>query len=88
MTKCTENTGKEKRMVLRKPVIKMVGDEGEKTPVIQKFEQKYSEEDLLLDCLIKKEEPEDDNTEDSDAPFNVDDGEVASADDDDWLSQL
>lgn len=86
LTKCTENTGKEKRMVLRKPVIKMVGDEGEKTPVIQKFEQKYSEEDLLLDCLIKKEEPE----PEEDIPFDVNDEEVTETEDDeeDWLKNL
>ncbi len=86
LTKCTENTGKEKRMVLRKPVIKMVGDEGEKTPVIQKFEQKYSEEDLLLDCLIKKEEPEPED----DIPFDVNDEEVTETDDEeeDWLKNL
>lgn len=88
LAKCTENTGKEKRMILRKPMIKMVGEDGQKTPVIQKFEQKYDEEDLLLDCLIKKEEHEDDEIKDDDMPFNVDDNEVAATDDDDWLSQL
>jgi hypothetical protein len=87
LTKCTENTGKEKRMVLRKPVIKMVGEDGEKIPVIQKFEQKYSEEDLLLDCLIKKEEPED---SEDDIPFDVNDEEVTDTDDEeeDWLKNL
>ena len=30
LAKCTENTGKEKRMILRKPMIKMVGEDGQK----------------------------------------------------------
>lgn len=88
LAKCTENTGREKRMVLRKPLIKMVGDDGQKVPVIQKFEQKYDDEDLLLDCLIKKEEPEE--ADDDDASFDVEDEDVFGDDDDDtdWLSKL
>ena len=60
LAQCTENTGRERRMILRKPDIKMVGEEGEKKPQIQKFVDIYSEEDLQLDYLIKHEDEEDD----------------------------
>ena len=38
-------------MIIRKPQIKMIGEEGNKVPVIQKFEEKYTDEDLMLDYL-------------------------------------
>jgi len=91
LAKCTESTSKEKRMILRKPVIKMVGEEGSKTPVIQKFEEKYSEDDLLLDFMLVDDEEDDDEDV---PPFDTDeteDDEVESdsaGSDDDWLSQL
>ena len=64
-------------MVLKKPTIKMVGDDT-KVPVLQKFDEKFEENDLLLDCMIKKD--------DNDVPFNEDE----ESDDDglDWLNNL
>lgn len=91
LTKCTENTGKEKRMVIRRPMIKMVGDEGSKVPVIQKTESKYTEEDLILDFMIKSDydddndEPDDVSTDEVDTDDNTLD---TTADDEDWLSKL
>lgn len=80
---CTENKSKVRRMILKKPVIKMVGEEGSKVSQIQKFENKYSEEDLILDYLIQ---PEEKNDEDDEVPFNeVDSNDM---DDDSWLDQL
>lgn len=80
LAKCTEGNGnKERRMVLRKPMIKMVGEEGSKLPQIQKFDEKYSEEDLILACLIVKEESEGDEE---------DQEEVVNDSDSDWLSKL
>ena len=53
------------------------------THLIQKFENKYSEEDLILDYLIQ---PEEKNDEDDEVPFNeVDSNDM---DDDSWLDQL
>lgn len=49
--KCTANGNRERRMVLKKPMIKLVGEE--KTPVVQKFEERFTEEDLYLDYLYK-----------------------------------
>ncbi|WP_346961397.1 hypothetical protein [Clostridium sp.] len=65
---CSTNGAKERRMILRKPLIKQVGDDDNKVPQIQRTEQVFDDEDLLLDCLIPKEndeEEEDLDTEDS-----------------------
>ncbi|WP_455717430.1 hypothetical protein [Anaerosporobacter sp.] len=73
-------------MILRKPVIKMVGDDDNKVPQIQKFEQKYSEEDLILDFMFVSDEEDDD-----DAATDADDTDVENEtveDDEDWLSKL
>lgn len=87
LAKCTENGNRERRMVLRKPMIKMVGEEGNKVPVIQKFEEKYSDEDLMLDYLVRNEDDE----EDEDLPFekeDVDDTTDTVDDDSSWLDAL
>lgn len=86
LAKCTVSSGREKRMVIRKPSIKMVEDkEGNKTPVIQKFEQKYDEDDLILDFMYDTGDPDDD-ADDNDA--SEDETEVATSDDNDWLNNL
>lgn len=73
LARCTANGSRERRMVLRKPVIKMVGDEN-KVPVIQKFEERYTEDDLVLDYLyegnntvekVVLESPEEDEVDNS-----------------------
>lgn len=58
LAKCTANGSRERRMVLKKPVIKLVGDDDNKVPVVQKFEGRFKEEDLVLDYLYenKKED--------------------------------
>ena len=79
LAKCTANGSRERRMVLKKPMIKLVGDD--KTPVIQKFDERYNEEDLVLDYLFDKKS-------DDKPPFDTDD----ETDSDDnsmvWLSKL
>lgn len=80
LAKCTANGSRERRMVLRKPMIKLVGEE--KVPVIQKFEKKYKEEDLVLDYLY-----EDNKSNDDKPPFDTDD--ESSVDDSmAWLNDL
>lgn len=54
LEKCSSNGSRERRMVLKKPMIKTVGEE--KTPVLQKFEERYTEEDLILDCMNKSDD--------------------------------
>lgn len=90
LAKCTVSSGREKRMVIRKPSIKMVEDkEGNKTPVIQKFEQKYDEDDLILDFMYETDNNADD-TESDTLPFAESEEEVAAKanDDNDWLNNL
>lgn len=81
---CSSNGSREKRMVLRKPYIKLVGED--KIPQIQKFENQYSEDDLILNCMMDDgdEAPWD---EDEDLDANV--AESADAGDDmGWLDSL
>ena len=79
LARCSTNGNREQRMVLRKPYIKLVGED--KIPTIQKFEEKYTEEDLFIDlgnAYVDMPEPEEpDNTESSDV-----------GDDMSWLNAL
>ncbi len=78
LAKCTANGSRERRMVLKKPVIKLVGED--KIPVVQKFEERYTEEDLILDYLYDFND-----VSDEEIPFN----ETTESDDSmDWLSKL
>lgn len=81
LAKCTAGSSRERRMVLRKPAIRLVGDD-EKVPVLQIFEERYAEEDLILDYLFEKN--------DEKPPFNVEEEkeEVDGGDELDWLSKL
>lgn len=79
--KCTANGSRERRMVLKKPMIKLVGDD--KTPVIQRFEEKYSEDDLVLDYIYKNK-----NENDNKPPFDTEEEESESDDSMDWLNKL
>lgn len=84
IAKCSENTNKERKMIIYKPTIKLQGED--KTPVIQKFDEKYSEDDLILDFMLESDEEELEETEDDKAPFDL--GDSDSGADDDWLSKL
>lgn len=82
--KCTANGSRERRMVLKKPVIKLVGDE--KSPVVQKFEERFTEDDLYLDYLYNNaasEHPVDDSGK---PPFDVDESD--SDDSMAWLNNI
>ena len=75
LAKYTSNGSRERRMVLKKPMIKLVGED--KIPVVQKFEEKYNEEDLILDYVHKGNEVEEESDVD-----NSDDSSM------DWLNAL
>lgn len=79
--KCTANGNRERRMVLKKPMIKLVGED--KTPVIQKFDERYAEEDLVLDYLYA-----DNKSKKDEAPFDTDETESGTDDSMDWLNNL
>ena len=82
LAKCTANGSRERRMVFVKPQIKMVGNEDSKTPVIQRFEERFTENDLILDYLYDNKS----NDEDNEPPF---DAEESDADNSmDWLNSL
>ena len=59
--KCTANGNRERRMVMKKPMIKLVGED--KTPVIQVFAERYDEDDLYLDYLYKNKTEDNDEAE-------------------------
>lgn len=84
LARCSSNGNRERRMVLKNPVIRMVGeDKDNKVPVIQVFEEQYKEEDLILDYLFANNKSD----EDIELPFEAD--SVASGDDSmDWINQL
>lgn len=84
LAKCTANGSRERRMVLIKPQIKMVENGDNKIPVIQKFEERFTEDDLVLDYLYDNKKS---NAKDDEPPFDV---EEESADDDSmsWLNNL
>lgn len=71
---------KEKRMVVRRPAIKMVGKDDDKKPVILKTEGQYQDEDLIFDFMIE------DDSEDYNEPESND--EVADDEDTSWLDEL
>lgn len=74
LAKCSASGSRERRMILQKPAIKLVGDD--KTPVIQIFDNKYEEDELVVNVA-----------DDEDAPFDADE---QSSDDSDmsWLDAL
>lgn len=79
LARCSSNGNREQRMVLRKPMVRLVGED--KTPTLQRFEEKYTEEDLVLDYLYEEsvdtEEAEEGETESTDAGDGLD-----------WLNNL
>lgn len=80
--KCTANGNRERRMVLKKPSIKLVGDN--KTPVVQKFEERFTEDDLALDYLHKNKDADNDKPH-----FDTEEESDDNADDSmAWLSNL
>lgn len=87
LAQCTVGGSRERRMILKKPAIKMINgaDEGEKIPQIQRFEEVFTEEDMLLECLVAKE-TDDDEDEDE---VSVEETTVeTSTDEDDELASL
>lgn len=82
LAKCTSNGNRERRMVLRKPSIKMVGNDDSKVPVLSIYPERYAEDDLILDYLY--------NNKDNDKPpFDTDEDEESDSDNSmDWLNAL
>lgn len=94
LQRCSTNGNREDRMILRKPHTRLVGDE--KKPMVQKFEQRFTEDDLTLDYLVQ-EAPADgfmNVPEGEELPFaddkkdDTDSSEEGSVDDMSWLNNL
>lgn len=81
LARCSSNGNREQRMVLRKPMVRLAGDE--KTPVLQKFEERYTEEDLILDYLY-----ENNNNDEDDEESDNNTTESSDTNDMDWLNDL
>lgn len=81
LQKCSANGSHERRMLLKKPHIKLVGDD--KTPVIQVFDDKYTEDELIIDTGAAEDDEEE-------VPFEEDKPSDESSDDDSmsWLDEL
>ena len=75
LERCSANGNRERRMILMRPVIRLIGDD--KIPTIQKFEERYTEEDLTVDVSFEDETADDvndsDDTDDDDDDFNIED---------------
>lgn len=81
LARCTSNGNREQRMVLEKPMIRLVGED--KTPIVQKFDERYTDDDLILDYLYENDEADDELPFDPDNKTkSTDVGEL------DWLSKL
>lgn len=83
---CSDNGTRERRMLIRQPIIRKVGSDDNKVSKPQIFNEKFTEEDLALDCLIPVEEddvPFDESTEETKEETVVD-----NLDDDSWLDQI
>lgn len=84
LARCSSNGSREQRMILRKPFIRLVGEE--KTPVLQKFEERYTEDDLYLDYLYADSEQSDDSENTDEA--STENTSSTSATDMSWLDSL
>lgn len=74
LAKCSASGSRERRMILQKPTVRIVGENN--TPVLQLFDDKYEEDELVVNV-----------GDDEDAPFDADE---KSSDDSDmsWLDAL
>ena len=82
LQKCSANGSRERRMLLKKPHIKLVGDD--KTPVIQVFDDKYTEDELIIDTGAAEDDEEE-------PPFDEDKSSNESSGGDSdmgWLDEL
>lgn len=79
LAKCTVNGNRERRMVLKGPSFKMVGDDDNKIPVLSVYPERYEEDDLVLDYLYQNKNDDD----------SFSDAEEESSDDSmSWLNAL
>ena len=84
LSKFADNKSKERRMVIVKPYVKSIEQtDGSKKLEQQKFDNFYTEEDLILDYLMVNEDEEEDEV-----PFDEVDELIDDLDDSSWLDDL
>lgn len=74
LEQCAGNGNREQRMVLKRPAIRLVGEE--KKPEPQKFENKYTEDELYLDYLYVNNDDADDDEDEEDEEGTASDADV------------
>ena len=80
LAKCAVGNTREKKMLIKKPVIKLVGEGDDKKPVIQRTDEKYKFDDLVfLNQLLS--EKEDKGKDDKNADKNDSDTEEENSSD-------
>lgn len=81
LARCSASGSREQRMVLRRPMIRLVGDE--KTPIPQIFHEKYTEDDLTFDGVAPTNNDDDDAEIDTSSTTSTEvDGDMS------WLDNL
>jgi hypothetical protein len=88
LAKCAVGNTREKKMVIRKPVIRIVGEGDDKTPTIIRTDNKYKFDDLIFLSQLINEDDDDDSkgkASDKDNSNDEDDNEEYSLDDLDKL---
>jgi len=85
ISKCSVSTGRERRMVIRKPLIITTEDKGS---VIQRFEDKYKEEDLVFDFMLANNDEEEDSENENNNEEESNDETVDENGIPDWMSNL
>lgn len=86
LEKCADSGSRERHMFLRKPAAFMQGSDDNRTPVLQVFPEKYTEDELDMSWAMS------DDVEDDDIPFesseSAGDGSIGDVDDMSWLDDL
>lgn len=83
LARCSSSGSREQRMVLTRPYIRLVGED--KTPVLQRFDEKYTEDELYLDYVFEEQKAAEAVGDDVSSDGTEDEG---SSDTLDWLNQL
>jgi len=79
LAKCAVGSNREKKMIIKKPLIKFVGDGDDKKPVVSRQDEKYKFDELVfLSQLLPKEEDNEengnsDNTTEEQNEYSLDD---------------
>ena len=82
LTKYAAQGGIERRYVLTRPIVRIEGDAENKQTVPQIFDDRYTEEDLIINFSSNSDSNSDSDMWDTSAILNDDD------DDDSWLNEL